>query len=52
MLIPGNVVGPVVQSLVNAVQELDKKFREQAAAAATTASGTVPPGTIPTGKLS
>ena len=52
VLIPGNVIGPVVQSLVNAVQEIDKKMREQAATAATSASGTVPTGTIPTGKLS
>ena len=28
LLIPGNVTGPVLQSLVNAMQELDKKIRE------------------------
>ena len=48
VLIPGNVIGPVVQSLVNAVQEIDKKMREQAAAAAADNM----PTTIPTGKFS
>jgi hypothetical protein len=37
VLIPVNVAAPVVQSLVNGMQELDKKLRE---------------GAVPTGKLS
>jgi len=46
LLIPGNVVGRVIQSLVNAVQELEKKAREAAAA-----SGAIS-DLVPTGKLS
>jgi hypothetical protein len=41
LVIPGNVTGPVLQALVQAIQELDKKIRdhvaEQAAKAAETA---------------
>ena len=29
LLIPGNVAGPILQSLTQALQELDKKMREQ-----------------------
>jgi len=29
LLIPGNIVGPLVQTLANALAELDKKIREQ-----------------------
>jgi hypothetical protein len=49
VLIPVNVAGAVVQSLVGGLQELDKKLREAAAASDTS---TVPTGTIPTRKLS
>lgn len=28
LLIPGNVAGPIIQSLVNSLQELEKKIRE------------------------
>ena len=41
MLIPANLAGPVVHSLVKGMQELDKKLREAAA-----------PATIPTGQFS
>jgi hypothetical protein len=44
VLIPANVAGAVVQSLVKGMQELDKKLRETAAASN--------PGTVPTGKFS
>jgi hypothetical protein len=41
LVIPGNVTGPVLQALVQAIQELDKKIRdhvaEQTAKAAETA---------------
>ena len=30
LLIPGNMAGPILASLTQAVQELDKKLREQA----------------------
>ena len=30
LLIPANIAGPVVQALVNALAELDRKIREQA----------------------
>jgi hypothetical protein len=44
LLIPGNVTGPLLQTLANAVQELDKKIRdhvaEQAAQAAAAAAST------------
>jgi hypothetical protein len=30
LLIPGNQAGPILRSLTQAVQELDKKLREQA----------------------
>jgi hypothetical protein len=46
MLIPANLAGPVVHSLVKGMQELDKKLREAAA----TSSGF--PATVPTGQLS
>ena len=32
LLIPGNQAGPVLQALVKATQELDKRLREQQAA--------------------
>jgi hypothetical protein len=41
MLIPANLAGPVVHSLVKGMQELDKKLREAAT-----------PATIPTGQFS
>jgi hypothetical protein len=41
------VAGQVVQSLVNALQELDKKLRDAAAAS----SGSAYPTTIPTDKM-
>jgi hypothetical protein len=47
VLIPANVAGAVVQSLVNGMQELDKKRR-----AATAASNVELPETFPTGKIS
>jgi len=31
ILIPGNVTGPILQAIVNAMQELDRRIREQAA---------------------
>ncbi len=31
LVIPGNVTGPVLQALVNAIQELDKKIRDHVA---------------------
>ena len=46
MLIPANLAGPVVHSLVKGMQELDKKLREAAIA------GGGFPTTVPTGKLS
>ena len=36
LLIPGNEVGPIVQSLVNGLQEMQKQMRERAAAEAKT----------------
>jgi hypothetical protein len=48
VLIPANVAGAVIQSLVNGVQELDKKLRETAMAS----TGAISTGTTPTGKLS
>ena len=45
MLIPANLAGPVVHSLVKGMQELDKKLREAAAASS------IPP-TVPTGQFS
>ena len=47
VLIPANMAGAVVQSLVNGMQELDKKRREAMAA-----SGGGLPETFPTGKIS
>lgn len=47
VLIPTNVAGAVVQSLVNGMQELDKKRREEMAA-----SGGGLPETFPTGNIS
>jgi hypothetical protein len=47
VLIPGVVAGQVIQSLVNALQDLDKKLRETAAAASTQGF----PTTIPTGDM-
>jgi hypothetical protein len=47
VLIPGNIAGPVVQSLVNALQDLDRKAREAMAA-----SSDELPETFPTGKFS
>jgi len=41
VLIPANLAGPVVHSLVKGMQELDKKLREAAA-----------PATAPTGQFS
>ena len=38
LLIPGNEVGPIVQSLVNGLQEMQKQMRERSAAA-TAAAG-------------
>ena len=47
ILIPAMVAGQVVQMLVNAMQELDKKARESMASG----GGGGVPSTIPTGKL-
>lgn len=47
VLIPAVVAGQVIQSLVNALQELDKKAREAAAAS----SGAGYPTTVPTGNM-
>jgi hypothetical protein len=47
VLIPAVVAGQVVQTLLNAMQELDKKAREAAAAS----SGAGYPTTIPTGNM-
>ena len=47
VLIPANVAGAVVQSLVNGMQELEKKLR-----GAMAASGGELPETFPTGKMS
>jgi hypothetical protein len=47
VLIPAVVAGQVIQSLVAAIQELDKKAREAAAAS----SGAEYPTTIPTGSM-
>jgi hypothetical protein len=47
VLIPTLVAGQVIQSLLNALQELDKKAREAAAAS----SGAEYPTTIPTGNM-
>ena len=47
VLIPANVAGAVVQSLVNGTQELDKKRREAMAA-----SNVGLPETFPTGNIS
>jgi hypothetical protein len=38
LLIPGNEVGPIVQSLVNGLQEMQKQMRERAAAEASSKS--------------
>jgi hypothetical protein len=38
LVIPGVVTGPILQALVNAMQELDKKMREHAAEQAAKAS--------------
>ena len=40
LVIPGNVAGPVLQMISNAMQELDKKIREQAAETASKTSET------------
>lgn len=37
LLIPGNMVGPILQALVTASQDLDKQMREHAAKHASTA---------------
>jgi hypothetical protein len=47
VLIPANVAGAVVQSLINGMQELEKKRREVMAA-----SNVGLPETFPTGKIS
>ena len=47
VLIPAVVAGQVVQTLFNAMQELEKKAREAAAASA----GAGYPTTIPTGNM-
>ena len=47
LLIPAVVAGPVIQSLVGAMQELDKKAREAAVAG----GGGGFPSTIPTGNM-
>jgi hypothetical protein len=47
VLIPANVAGAVVQSLINGMQELDKKRREAMAA-----SNVGLPETFPTGNIS
>ena len=47
VLIPAVVAGQVVQTLINAMQELDKKAREAAAASGTQGY----PTTIPTGNM-
>jgi hypothetical protein len=47
VLIPAPVAAQVVQTLINAMQELDKKAREAAAAASTQGY----PTTIPTGNM-
>ncbi|MGD9884346.1 hypothetical protein [Reyranella sp.] len=39
IVIPGNVTGPILQSLANAMQELDKKMRDHAAAVAAKQQG-------------
>ena len=44
LLIPANVAGPIVQSLVTGLQELDKKMRGAGAASDF-------PSTIPTGNM-
>ena len=44
VLIPANLAGPVVHSLVKGMQELDKKLREAAASSI--------PATVPTGQFS
>lgn len=36
LLIPGNEVAPIMQSLVNGLQEMQKQLRERSAAAAAT----------------
>ena len=36
ILIPGNEVGPIMQALVNGLQEMQKQLRERASAAAAT----------------
>jgi hypothetical protein len=36
LLIPGNEVGPIMQTLVNGLQEMQKQLRERAAAATAT----------------
>ena len=46
ILIPAVVAGQVIQGLVNALQDLDKKVRETA-----TRSGSAYPTTIPTGNM-
>jgi hypothetical protein len=45
MLIPANLAGPVIHSLVKGMQQLDKKVREAAAADSV-------PATVPTGSFS
>jgi hypothetical protein len=42
LLIPGNVAGPILQSLINSMQELEKRLREQAAASKSAASSSGP----------
>jgi hypothetical protein len=46
VLIPANLAGPVVHSLVKGMQELDKKLRDAAAASSSV------PATVPTGQFS
>jgi hypothetical protein len=38
LLIPGNVAGPILQSLIKSMQELEKRLREQSAAQKAAAS--------------
>lgn len=40
IVIPGNEVGPIVQALVNGLQEVQKQVRERNIAATATPSGT------------
>ena len=46
LLIPAVVAGQVIQSLVGAMQQLDKKIRETTAAGAASDTGTIPTGNM------